>query len=97
MKNRNWLCYVLDSLGITALISAAIALATALWFNAIVAEALLYSAFSYSLMAAVGAFLSARVVEIAKILLQPATSAATVADMEPAKAVAEVPELPRAA
>jgi hypothetical protein len=57
MKNRNWLCYVIDSVGITALIIAAIALATALWFNAIVGEALLCSAFSYSLMAAVGAFL----------------------------------------
>ena len=99
MKNRNWFCLALDATGVIALIGAAMSLSAALWFNALVAEAVLFSSFTYCLMSAVGAFLTARMFEIAKLLQLPAVEqpAPAVAEYNNVESLPERAELPRAA
>ena len=67
MKNRSFICYALDILGLVALVGAAFALAAALKYSASAAEPLLLSTFTYSLFVAVAAFISARGLELTRV------------------------------
>ncbi len=67
MKNRSFICYALDILGLVALVGAAFALAAALNYSASAAEPLLLSAFTYSLFITVAAFISARALELTRV------------------------------
>jgi|GEM_PF-3152242 hypothetical protein len=91
MKNRNWLCYSLDLIGLAALTGAGLSLIGALWLSASAAEALLLSTFSYCLMGAVGAFLAARMWEISQVLQK----APEVTSNEPLKLPNNVETLPQ--
>jgi len=68
MKNRPWYCRALDIAGLIALLGAGVALAAALWLSGSTVETALLVAFKYSLTAAVGSFLIARVWEIVRVL-----------------------------
>ena len=68
MKDRNWICYLLDFAAIIALIGTAISLAAAFWFQASVAEAIWFKAFGYGLATSVGLLLAARITEITGIM-----------------------------
>ena len=68
MKNRYWICYTLDYAGIVALVTAGIALLGAHWFSGSVVEGAVLTAFTYCLAGGVGAFLAARMCEIARVL-----------------------------
>lgn len=102
MKNRIWLCYVLDVFGTTALLGAGIALAAALWFTAAGAEGVLLVAFKNCLIAAVGSFVLARICELTRLVRlneMPGTGEAPL-DGEAADNVKPLPtpkQLPRAA
>ena len=101
MKNRSWICYALDICGLVGLIGAFLALGSALWFQASVAEAILFTTFQYCLMASVAGFLAARMVEIADIMQR--APAAEIVDVAPVthldnvESLPERSELPRAA
>ena len=99
MKNRNWICYLLDFSGVIALIGAAVSLGLALWFQASVAEAMWLKVFAYSLGSSVALLLTARICELAGIL-RSATPVAAPAPLETPDNVESLPRrerLPQAA
>ncbi len=77
MNNRSPLCYALDFCGLIALTGAGLALGAALWFAGSMAEAIMLDAFRYGMMAASGALVSARVVELSRIFRSAAPATAT--------------------
>lgn len=98
MKKRSPLSTILDSIGIIALVGAALALGGALWFAASLAEAVWLRAFGYCLMAATGALLGARVSELVVVFVQSGDSTGEIA-LEPLSDNVEAlpSRLPRAA
>lgn len=68
MKNRNWFCYSLDTIGLAMLACAGLALVCAFWFSGTAVETVVIGAFRTALELAVGSFLLARSCEIALIL-----------------------------
>lgn len=100
MKNRNWFCYSLDMLGLTLLASAALALLAAVWFGGAALEVTLLAAFRAALMGAVASFLTARSVEIVRLVLHEKHAPAKVVETYVSDNVEQLPErrnLPRAA
>jgi hypothetical protein len=99
MNNRSPLCLALDFCGLTALTGAGLALGAALWFTTPVAEGVLLAAVRYGLMAATGALLGARVIELGRILRGSASAGPEPVQARPDN-VEPLPErgnLPRAA
>lgn len=68
MKNRNWLCFSLDRIGMLMLAGAGLSLAGALWFAGASIEAVLMGDFFILLKVAVASFLLARSYEIAVVI-----------------------------
>lgn len=98
MKNRRPLSIALDYVGIIALAGAGLALGGALWFAASLAEPIWLRAFGYCLMAATGAFLTARVSELMLVFARAGDGVAEIA-LEPLSDNVEAlpSRLPRAA
>lgn len=99
MKNRNWICYSLDTCGMIALLGAGFALVAALWFTAAMPEPLLLIAFKYCLIIAVSASVAARVCELTRVLrTAPAPVVETVVlSADNVKKLPRPEQLPRAA
>jgi len=82
MRNRHWICYALDILGIIGLGAAGLALLSGLLFAGHAAEGILILAFRLTLGFSLGAFMLARGLEIFRLLMadpnaaEPATAPA---------------------
>lgn len=101
MKDRNWFCYSLDMLGMALVLAALFSLLGARWMSGATLELTLLTTFRIALMGAVGAFLSARSLEILRLLREEKSTTATpVVESYATDNVEQLPKrhnLPRAA
>jgi hypothetical protein len=89
MRNRHWICYALDILGIIGLGAAVLALASGLWFAGSTAEGMLVVAFRLMLGFSLGAFMLARSLEIYRLLMaDPHTNESAVLPAENVEVIA---------
>ena len=91
MKDRHWTCYLLDAIGITAILCAMMALAAASWFAGSIPEAMLLAAFARCFSIGVGALLAARVVDIAGVVVAHQRAAPVVSDFDADENVETLP------